>query len=112
MLRSLVLVATVIITLATASAATADAPQPLGGLDLGAYCQEKGFDWVIFPRGQLAHHAAVQNWRCATPGGESRPINMKDACAWRYGKTAQARFTNIHDAYTWVCYSVGNESGG
>jgi hypothetical protein len=107
--RSLVLVATVIIMLATASTATADPPQPLGGLDLGAYCQAKGFDWVIFPRGQLAHHAAVQNWRCATVGGESLPINMNKACTWRYGNTTQARFTNVHDAYTWVCYAGGSQ---
>jgi hypothetical protein len=109
MLRSLVLVATVIITLAMASTATADPPEPLGGLDLGAYCGAKGFDWVIFPRGQLAHHAAVQNWRCATVDGDSQPINMNKACMWSYGKTTHARFYDVHNAYTWLCYSGGSD---
>jgi hypothetical protein len=109
MLRSLALVSTVIIMLATASTAGAEPPQPLGGLDLGAYCRAEGFDWVIFPRGQLAHHAAVQNWRCATSEGDSQPINMSKACTWTYGKTTQARFYDLHNAYTWVCYSGGSE---
>jgi hypothetical protein len=109
MLRIFVVLTAVIVTLATASAATADPPQPLGGLNLGAYCQAKGFDGDISPRGQLAHHAAVQNWRCATASGESQPINMRKACTWHYGQSAQARFSNVHDAYTWLCYSVGNE---
>jgi hypothetical protein len=109
MLRILVVLTTVIVMLATASTATADPPQPLGGLNLWAYCQAKGFDGDIRPRGQLAHHGAVQNWRCATAGGDSQPINMKQACSWQYGNTAQARFTNVHDAHTWVCYSVGHE---
>jgi hypothetical protein len=34
---------------------------------------------------------------------------MRNACTWQYGKTTQARFTDVHDAYTWVCYSVENE---
>jgi hypothetical protein len=109
MLKGLVLVATVAVMLATASAATADPPQALGGLNLSAYCQAKGFQGTSLPRGQLAHHAAVQNWRCAIVGGESQPINMTQACTWQYGDNAQARFTNVHDAYTWVCYSAGPE---
>jgi hypothetical protein len=109
MLRSLTLLAAVLVMLATASTAAADPPQPLGGLELGAYCKANGFDWVIFPRGQLAHHAAVQNWRCATPEGDSQPINMSKACTWSYGKRTHAHFYDVHNAYTWVCYSVGND---
>lgn len=110
MLRTLVAVAA-ILALATASMAAARPPPQVGGLvDLEAYCQTKGFDWVIFPRGQLAHHAAVQNWACATAAGESEPLNMTQACKWQYGLTsARARFTNVHDAFTWVCYSGAKE---
>ena len=92
----------------SAGIASADTPQPLGGLDLMGYCQAHGWDTVIFPRGQLAPHAAVDNWRCAT-GDESLPISMEQACKWQYGLEAvQARFTNLNDAFTWVCYSVAN----
>jgi hypothetical protein len=106
MLKNLVLVGTAVIMLGTASTATANSSQPLGGLNLNAYCQAKGFQGASLARGQLAHHAAVQNWQCATVGGQSQPINMTKACTWEYGETTQARFTNVHDAYTWACYSV------
>jgi hypothetical protein len=87
--------------------ASADPPQSLGGLDLMAYCQAHGWDTVIFPRGQLAPHAAVDNWRCASED-ETLPINMEQACKWQYGiDDVQARFTDVNDAFTWVCYSVG-----
>ncbi len=34
---------------------------------------------------------------------------MEQACKWQYGVEAvQARFTDVNDAFTWVCYSVGN----
>ena len=90
------------------SVATADTPQPLGGLKLLDYCQAHGWETVIFPRGQLAPHAAVDNWRCAT-GDTSLPISMEQACKWQYGLNAvQARFTDLNDAFTWVCYTVGN----
>ena len=88
---------------------SADPPQPLGGLDLLGYCQANGWETVIFPRGQLAPHAAVDNWRCAT-GERSLPISMEQACKWMYGLDAvQAHFTDLNDAFSWVCYSVGNQ---
>jgi hypothetical protein len=107
MLRTLVVVVVAITTLAAATAAAAKPKQALGGLvDLQAYCQTKGYDWVDFPRGQLAHHAAVNNWVCSTVTGESERLNMTEACQWEYGLTsAKARFTDVHDAFTWVCYS-------
>src|SRR5689334_1018083 len=80
--------------------ATADPPQPLGGLHLYEYCQAHGWETVIFPRGQLAPHAAVDNWRCAT-GDTSLPISMEQACKWEYGREdVQARFTDVNDAFT------------
>jgi hypothetical protein len=92
----------------TAPAATADKPQPLGGLHLIEYCQAHGWATAIFPRGQLAPHAAVDNWRCTT-GETSQPISMEQACKWEYGLEAvQAHFTDLNDAFTWVCYTVGN----
>ena len=34
---------------------------------------------------------------------------MEQACKWMYGiNDVQARFTDVNDAFTWVCYSVGN----
>ena len=87
--------------------ASADPPQLLGGLDLMSYCLAQGWDTVIFPRGQLAPHAAVDNWRCAT-GDKSLPISMEQACKWQYGiNDVQARFTDVNDAFTWECYAVG-----
>jgi hypothetical protein len=83
-------------------------PQALGGLNLDSYCQAHGWDSVIFPRGQLAPHAAVDNWRCVT-GDRAAPISMEQVCKWEYDLNAvQARFTDLNDAITWVCYSVGN----
>jgi hypothetical protein len=107
--KSWVFAAAAVVMLATASVATADVRRPLGGLDLTAYCQANGFHGASLPRGQLAHHAAVQNWRCAIVDGDSQPINMTSACKWEYGDSAHARFTDVHDAYTWGCYSVASE---
>ena len=87
--------------------ASADPPQALGGLTLFEYCQAHGWDTVIFPRGRLAPHAAVDNWRCAT-GDVSQPISMEQACKWQYGEAVQAHFTDLNDAFSWVCYSVGH----
>jgi hypothetical protein len=106
--RVIVLVAAVVAVSFAPSAVRADPPQALGGLKLREYCQAQGWGDVIFPRGQLAPHAAVDNWRCVT-GDVSRPINMEQACKWMYGLDAvQARFTDVNDAFTWVCYAVGN----
>ena len=110
MVKSFVLLLTVTITLGAASTAAADPPQALGGLDLMGYCRAQGFDTVIFPRGRTTHHAAVQNWACANADGTSLPVNGKKACEWQYGlKAVQERFTDVHDAYTWVCYSVRSD---
>jgi hypothetical protein len=88
--------------------AIADTPNPLGGLHLMAYCQAHGWETVLFPRGQLGPHTAVDNWRCAT-GDTSLPISMEQACKWQYARDAvEARFTDLNDAFTWVCYAVGN----
>ena len=96
------------VLVSSTAGANADTPQLLGGLDLMAYCQANGWETVIFPSGQLAPHAAVDNWRCAT-GETSLPISMEQACKWMYGiNDVQARFTDLNDAFTWVCYSVGN----
>ena len=105
----LALIATVLLAASIApSAAVADQPVALGGLMLLEYCQAQGWDTVIFPRGQLAPHAAVDNWRCAT-GSVSQPISMEQACKWQYSLDAvEARFTDLDDAFTWVCYAVGS----
>jgi hypothetical protein len=87
--------------------AVADTPQFLGDLHLLEYCQAQGWDTVIFPRGRLAPHAAVDNWACVS-GDKSVPISMEQACKWQYGLEAvQARFTDLNDAFTWDCYTVG-----
>jgi hypothetical protein len=108
MLKVLAFFAAVIAAISFApAAAVADPPQVLGGLNLLSYCQANGWDTVIFPRGQLAPHAAVDNWRCAT-GETSLPISMEQACKWMYDRNAvEARFTDVNDAFSWVCYSVG-----
>jgi hypothetical protein len=107
MLRTLALVAAALFVLATASMATAGAQRPLGGLDLKAYCQAKGFDNVTLQQGsQLGPNAAVNNWRCWNMTGETQPLSITQACKWEYGlNSANARFANIDDAYTWGCYA-------
>jgi hypothetical protein len=106
--RKLVVAAAVASIAVTPSLAMADTPQPIGGLKLLNYCQAQGWETVIFPHGRFAPHAAVNNWRCAT-GDTSLPINMEQACKWQYGLDAvQTRFTDLDDAFTWVCYTVGN----
>src|SRR5215216_276458 len=110
MSRYLLLVATLTVAamMFALPTASADPPQSLGGLNLEAYCQAQGWETFIFPRGRLAPHAAVENWRCAS-GDESLPVNMELACKWQYGiDDVHARFTDVNDAFTWVCYSVGH----
>ena len=108
MWKRVLLLTVIVAALGSAPAATAGIPQLVGDLKLLDYCQAQGWETVIFPRGQLAPHAAVNNWRCAT-GETSLPISLEQACKWQYGLDAvQARFTDLNDAFSWACYTVGN----
>ena len=55
---------------------------------------------------RLRPNAAVNNIRCWNMTGETQPLSMAQACKWQYGLNfANARFWDIDDAYTWVCYA-------
>ncbi len=82
----------------------------LGGLDLFTYCQSLGFDHLALLKPRFGPNAAYDNWRCATESGEVHPFSFEQACKFNYGLEAvQAHPTDPDDAFTWVCYAVGND---
>jgi hypothetical protein len=91
----------------------ADAPTPLGGLDLGTYCQSLGYDGTIMTKPQLGPNAAYDNWRCFTGTSTAptslHPFSIEQACKFQYRQNAiQTHPTNPDDGFTWVCYSVAH----
>src|SRR3954464_14456454 len=83
-----------------ASAARADPPAPLGGLELRTYCQSLGYADVVLKKGFIVgDQAAYNNWRCYsdTPSN-THPFSMEQACKWSYGVNAvQAHPLNPDD---------------
>jgi hypothetical protein len=73
--------------------------QPIGGLDLPAYCRSIGY-----PKGAKTIGTTAYDWRCVNAGGELGGINTTKACQKAYGGTAVDRFRNFYDAYSWECY--------
>src|SRR5437870_4001754 len=86
------------------------AAEVLGGLDLGTYCQSLGFARFALTKPRFGPNAAYDNWRCETESGEVHPFSFEQACKFQYGLEAvQAHPTDPDDAFTWVCYAVGND---
>lgn len=110
MRRQLIIALVVAVTcLVGASAARADPPTPLGGLDLQSYCQSLGYTGVTLKKGFiLGEQAAYDNWRCYTgTPADTHSFSMEQACMWTYGPNAvQTHPLNADDAFTWVCYST------
>ena len=105
---ALLAVSALIVT--TASIAFADAPTPLGGLDLWTFCLSKGYAGVALTKPQVGPNAAHDNWRCFGANGDLHPFSMEQAWKWAYGfEQVQSHAVNPDDAYTWVCYSVRHQ---
>ncbi len=86
------------------------AAEVLGGLDLVTYCQSLGFARFALTKPRFGPNAAYDNWRCETESGEVHPFSFEQACKFQYGLEAvQAHPTDPDDAFTWVCYAVGND---
>ena len=86
------------------------AAEVLGGLDLGTYCQSLGFARFALTKPRFGPNAAYDNWRCESESGEVHPFSFEQACKFQYGLEAvQAHPTDPDDAFTWVCYTVGND---
>ena len=82
-----------------------DQIEPLGILDLDAYCRNIGYANSILTKPRLGPNAAFNNWRCQASDGDIHLFSMTQACQWQYQKNAvQAHPTDPDDAYTWVCY--------
>jgi hypothetical protein len=91
----------------SSAASVKDIPQALGGLNLDAYCRRAGYEGVTLTKPQIGPNAAFNNWRCVT-GGDTHPFSMEQACKSHYDLEAvQAHPSDPDDAYSWVCYSVG-----
>ena len=84
--------------------------EALGGLDLFTYCRSLGYVGFALTKPRFGPNAAYNNWRCQTASGEVHPFSFEQACKFQYGLEAvQAHPTDPDDAFTWVCYSVGND---
>lgn len=112
-MRSFALLLVVLALGSVVSEARADAPTPLGGLNLTRYCQSLGYTDTTMTKPQVGPNAAYDNWRCFTGTSTApttlHPFSMEQACKFQYGQNAiQAHPTNPDDAFTWVCYSVAH----
>lgn len=97
----------VVIILLTATAAYADPPAFLGGVNLLAFCQSMGFTGVALTKPQIGDNAAINNWRCV--GQDLHPFSFEQACKFQYGVNAvQAHPLDRDDAFTWVCFSTAH----
>ena len=85
----------------------------VGGLNLAAYCQSRGYSSVRLVKGAInGPNFAYANWACVTQSGTSvlvatvgnaRP-SEDDACNFQYpGRPVHARPTSLNDAYSWRC---------
>jgi hypothetical protein len=91
------------------AAVDAAPPRPLGILSLDDYCRSLGYEQSVLSEPRTGPNAAYGNWRCLGSVGTVRPISMEQACMWQYSlKAVQAHPTDPDDAYTWLCYAVGN----
>jgi hypothetical protein len=85
----------------------ADAPTPVGDLDLEAYCIAQGYAGVTLTQPRFGPNAAFNNWRCVTAAGRTHPFSMEQACKWQYDlNPVQTHPTDPDDAWTWVCYGL------
>ena len=60
--------------------------EPLGILDLDAYCRNGGYANSILTKPRLGPNAAFNNWRCQASEGDVHPFSMTQACQWQYQK--------------------------
>jgi hypothetical protein len=102
-----------VLVAAFATVGRADAPTPVGGLDLRTYCQSLGYDGAVTTKPPLGPNAAYNDWRCFTGTTAAptslHPFSMEQACKFQYGQNAiQTHPTNPDNAFTWVCYSVAH----
>lgn len=75
----------------------------LGSL-LNAYCQQR-YDRFAAPTRPWRDSGAERNWACLRRRSpDVIMIDMTDACRFRYGRGAAARFLDARDPYSWRCY--------
>jgi hypothetical protein len=93
-----------------ASNTRADAPQLLGGVDVGGYCETLGHSDGTLTKDPFGPNAAYHNWQCITVKGDTRPFSFVQACKWQYDldRGVQARPLDHDDAFSWRCYSTQN----
>ncbi|MGB2571935.1 hypothetical protein ACPFP2_26315 [Micromonospora citrea] len=105
--RVLRVLATVVLTLLTASAVAAPAnasplpPQELGGLDLSAYCRSQGASDAVLTGG------TAYDWHCRTADGRRTGLTFDAACRWTYATdSAVDRIGDFYDPTSVRCWRV------
>jgi hypothetical protein len=86
---------------AVSPAAAASAPQPLGGLDIGAYCRSLGHADAVLT-GSTAY-----DWHCVDGDGAHSDLTFEAACRWTYaGDAAVDRIGDFRDPTSVSCWRV------
>lgn len=91
----------------TVSVVTETVTMPLGGVDLDAYCRQKGYTGV-----HLGNPQDAGSWTCQSSSSgwsgydtSSSGISVTQACREQYrNSNAYAEASNWNDAYSWGCY--------
>ena len=84
------------------------ARQPIGELDLNAYCASQGFERSELSRERVGYQAAYGNWFCIKRDSK-KMINLEKACQWQYPKYELFAWPlDPDDAFTWRCFESIN----
>jgi hypothetical protein len=80
----------------------------LGGMNLNAYCQSKGFGGATLTKARIGPGAAFNNWVCVSASGVQTPLNLQAACEYTFPQRPIApEAPDLNDAFSWHCYQNG-----
>jgi len=77
-----------------------------GGMNLGGYCQDKGFVGV-----KLNENTAY-GWKCVAADGSLSGIDVYELCRMQFGDGYDPTFSSEADPYSWRCELQNNSGSG
>ena len=76
--------------------------QVAGNMNMGRYCQAKGFDEAA-----LAEHTAY-GWYCSSGNGNRSGMDLEELCRQQHGSGYRPEHTNFSDPYSWRCVATNS----
>ncbi len=84
-----------------ALAAPSQQAQNAGNMNMGRYCQAKGFD-----EAGLTEQTAY-GWHCRSSDGRKAGMDLEELCQQQHGSGYKPEYSNFNDPYSWQCISTG-----